>query len=62
MKPATRALHTGGPGEVLTNTVQSEDCKRLPLCHAYFALEMRMKIAHMSSNKMKNGSWSAVMN
>ncbi len=62
MKPAMCVLHMGGPGEVLTNTVQSKDCKHLPLCHVYFTLEMRMEIAHMSSNKMKNGSWSAVMN
>ncbi len=62
MKPVTRALHTGGPGGVPTSTVQSEDCKRLPLCQAYFALEMRMEIANMFLNNIKKGSWFAVMN
>ncbi len=62
MKPVTRALHTGGPGGVPTSTVRSEDCKRLPLCQAYFALEMRMEIANMFLNNIKKGSWFAVMN
>jgi hypothetical protein len=62
MKPATHALHTIGPGGVPASTVHSENCQRLPLCHTYFALEMRMEIANMSFNKMQKGSWSVVMN